>query len=273
MSIFQAFILGIVQGITEFIPISSSAHLALVPYWLNWQLPEEAAFVFDVLVQMGTLVAVIIYFYKDIALIIRSFFKGIWQKKPFSTSESKIGWYIIIATLLSGVIGVLLKDRVEYAFSNPFLIAVFLLVTAVIMALAEWWQRKPREDQKVNALDAVIIGLFQTLAIFPGISRSGATISGGLFRGINRESSARFSFILSIPIMLAAGLLSLMDLFKLPDLSQFLPVMAIGFVVSAIVGYFAIAWLMKFISRKPLYYFSIYCVLISSVTLIIYHVR
>ena len=230
MTIIQAIILGIVQGITEFIPISSSAHLALVPYWLNWQLPADAAFVFDVLVQMGTLVAVIVYFAKDIISIIKSFFTGIRNKAPFSNPESKMGWMIILATVVTGSIAVLLKDRVESAFSNPFLIAIFLLVTAVIMALAEWMAKKPRDSQNITAMDALFIGLFQALSIFPGISRSGSTISSGLLRGLSRETSARFSFILSIPIMLAAGLMSLVDLFELPDVSQFLPVMAIGFV-------------------------------------------
>jgi undecaprenyl-diphosphatase len=273
MTIIQAIILGIVQGITEFLPISSSAHLVLVPYWLNWELSADQAFVFDVLVQMGTLVAVIIYFAKDIWSIIKGFIAGIIAKKPFQGAEHRIGWLVILATIPAGIAGLLLKDKIEAAFANPYLVAVFLLVTAVLITLAEWIGKKVRNLDEMNPLDAVVIGLFQALSIFPGISRSGSTISGGMFRNITREASARFSFIISIPVMMAAGLMGVLDLLQLPNLVQFLPTMIIGFVVSGVVGYFAIAWLMKFITKRPLIYFSIYCILVAIVTFVIHHVR
>ena len=273
MTIIQAIILGIVQGITEFLPISSSAHLVLVPYWLNWELSADQAFVFDVLVQMGTLVAVIIYFAKDLWSIIKGFLAGIAGKKPFQDDKHRMGWLVILATIPAGIAGLFLKDKIEAAFANPYLVAVFLLVTAVLISLAEWIGKKVRNMDEMNSLDAVVIGLFQALSIFPGISRSGSTIVGGMFRNITREASARFSFIISIPIMLAAGLLGVIDLLKLPNLGQFLPTMIIGFVVSGVVGYFAIAWLMKFITKRPLIYFSIYCVLVALTTFVIYHVR
>ena len=273
MTIIQAIILGIVQGITEFLPISSSAHLVLVPYWLNWEISADQAFVFDVLVQMGTLVAVIIYFAKDLWSIMKGLIAGIMSKKPFQDAKHRMGWLVILATIPAGIAGLLLKDRIESAFTNPYLVAIFLLVTAVLIALAEWIGKKVRNLDEVNALDALVIGLFQALSIFPGISRSGSSIAGGMFRNITREASARFSFIISIPIMLAAGLLGVIDLLQLPNLLQFLPTMLIGFVVSGVVGYLAIAWLMKFITKHPLIYFSIYCILVATVTFVIHYVR
>ncbi|MCJ7695039.1 MAG: undecaprenyl-diphosphatase UppP [Anaerolineaceae bacterium] len=273
MTIIQAIILGIVQGLTEFLPISSSAHLVLVPFWFNWKLSADQAFVFNVLVQMGTLVAVIIYFSKDLLKIFQAFFKGLAIKKPFENSESRLGWFIILATIPGGLAGLLLKDQVEEIFSNPFVVIGFLILTALLLALAERFGNKVRTVEKMTPLDAIIIGVFQAAAIFPGISRSGTTISGSLFRKFTREAAARFSFILSIPIMLAAGLIGVIDLFQLPSLTEFLPIMIIGFVVSGIIGYLAIAWLMKFLANRPLYTFSIYCVFAATLTLVIHYVR
>jgi len=273
MTIIQAIILGIVQGLTEFLPISSSAHLVLVPYWFEWELSADQAFVFDVLVQMGTLVAVIIYFARDIWAIMKGLIAGIAAKTPFKTYEYKVGWLVILATIPAGIAGLLLKDKVEAAFANPYLVAVFLLVTAVLIAVAEWVGKKVRATEDMNFLDALIIGIFQALAIFPGISRSGSSISGGLLRNLNRQTAAKFSFIISIPIMLAAGLMGALDLLDVANLAQFLPVMVIGFVVSGVVGYLSIRWLMRFITRQPLTYFSIYCILVATVTFIIHHVR
>jgi len=180
---------------------------------------------------------------------------------------------MILATIQAGIAGLLLKDKVEAAFANPYLVAVFLLVTAVLIAVAEWVGKKVRATDDMNFLDALIIGMFQALAIFPGISRSGSSISGGLLRNLNRQAAAKFSFIISIPIMLAAGLMGALDLLDVANLAQFLPVMVIGFVVSGVVGYLSIRWLMRFITRQPLTYFSIYCILVATVTFIIHHVR
>jgi len=273
MTIIQAIILGIVQGLTEFLPISSSAHLVLVPYWFNWDLSTDQAFVFNILVQMGTLIAVIIYFSKDLIKIIQEFIKGLITKKLFENSESRLGWFIILATIPGGLAGLLLKDQVEVIFISPLVVVGFLIFTALLMAIAERLGKKMRELEKMTALDAIIIGIFQAAAIFPGISRSGTTISGSLFRNFTRKAAARFSFILSIPIMLAAGVIGVVDLFQLPSLTEFLPIMLIGFVVSGLVGYFAISWLMKFLAKRPLYTFSIYCAVAAIFTLVIHYVR
>lgn len=273
MTFIQAIILGIIQGLTEFLPISSSGHLVLFPYLTNWKLDESQAFVFDVLVQLGTLVAVIFYFRKDILAIIKAFIAGIVKRQPFQEADSRAGWMILLATIPAGLVGVLLKDQVEEAFSNPLLVAGMLLVTAILMLLAETFGKKTRGGEDLNYKDALIMGIFQAFAVLPGISRSGATISGGLFRQLDRKSAARFSFLMSIPIMVAAGLLAGIDLLQLSNLASFLPVMIIGFVVSGIVGYFAIAWLMKFLTKQPLYYFSIYCTALSLLVFIVHNVR
>jgi undecaprenyl-diphosphatase len=273
MTIIQAILLGMVQGLTEFLPISSSAHLVLVPFLFNWKLDEQEAFVFDVLVQLGTLVAVIIYFRKDLLAIIKAFFQGIAHHQPFQDYDSRTAWMIILATIPAGLIGLFFKDQVESAFSNPVLVALMLMVTALLLVLAEHFGKKTRKPEELNFKDALIMGLFQAVAVLPGISRSGSTIPGGLLRQLDRKTAARFSFLMSVPIMAAAGFLAALDLFQLPSLVSFLPVMIIGFIVSAVVGYFAIAWLMRFLTKQPMAYFSIYLFLLSVIVLIVQYVR
>lgn len=273
MSFLQSLILGIVQGLTEFLPVSSSAHLVLVPYLLNWKIPESQIFPFDVLVQLGTLAAVIIYFRKDLWNIIRAFVKGIAQRKPFADEESCLGWYLILATIPAGLAGVFLKERVEAAFNNPRLTAYFLFVTAVLLVAAEFFGRRTRQLGSIKWHDALWIGAFQAFAIFPGISRSGATITGGMTRHLERPAAARFSFLMSIPIMLAAGVFSLPDLFGVPNLTAFLPVLSVGFITAGVVGYLAIHWLISFLSKRSLFYFAAYCVLFGSAVLITLGIR
>lgn len=268
MTIFQSIILGIVQGLTEFLPVSSSAHLVLVPYILNWSIPQSQIFPFDVLIQLGTLAAVIIFFWQDLWQIIREFFIGIASRKPFATFEARMGWYLIIATIPAGIAGVFLKDKVEAAFNSPRTTALFLFVTAAFLLIAEWVGKRQKNLSKMTWLDALWIGLFQAVSIFPGVSRSGSTITGGMTRQFDRPSAARFSFLMSIPIMLAAGALSAKDLVNVPNLSSFLPVMAIGFVTAGIVGYFSIRWMLGFIQKRSLISFAIYCAALAGVVLI-----
>jgi len=273
MTFLQSLILGVIQGLTEFIPVSSSAHLVLVPFILNWTLDPTKAFIFDVLVQLGTLAAVIAYFWKDLVAIFKAVIAGIRSKKPLEQANSRLGWFIVLATIPAGLGGLLLKSKVEAAFSSPVLTAVLLFVTALMLALAEIFSRKERELEKVSWLDALGIGFFQLLAIFPGISRSGATISGGLSRGLKREAAARFSFLMSIPIMLAAGLVSVLDLVKVPDLGRFLPVLSIGFIAALVIGYLSIRWLLKFVRSHSMIPFAIYCAVVSVLTIFIAYFR
>ncbi|HSM26234.1 MAG TPA: undecaprenyl-diphosphatase UppP [Anaerolineaceae bacterium] len=273
MTIWQAFILGIIQGITEFLPISSSGHLVIAPYLFGWTITEEYIFPFDVLVQMGTLVAVIIYFWKYLLRIIVAVVKGLIAKKPFGTKDAKLGWLIVLSTIPAIIGGLFLKDLVEQAFKSVWITAIFLLLTALILWIAEKLSIRINKMENITALDSIIIGCFQTLAIFPGVSRSGATIAGGVLRKLKREEAAKFSFLMSIPVMIGAGVMSLNDLANMPDLSTFLPLLLIGFITAGIVGFASIHWLLKFLNKNKLSLFSIYCAALSILTLVVYYIK
>jgi len=274
MKIIQAIILGILQGLTEFLPVSSSGHLVILPFFLNWSLPEKETFIFNVLVQLGTLVAVIFYFRKDLVSIIKAFFKDLFKGTPFASHEARLGWLLIAATVPAGLAGVFLKDLVEQTFTSPLFAGIALLVTAILMLLAEKVSKNIGEIYDITLWDAIVMGVFQVLALFPGISRSGSTISGGLFRHKKRQAAGRFSFLMSIPIMLAAGALSTYEMVtEVPNLGEFLPVMLIGFLTSMVVGYLTIRWLLKFLVNHSMAYFSIYCALLGGLTIIIWFIR
>jgi len=269
MNILQAIFLGIVQGLTEFLPISSSAHLVIVPALFRWKIPEQQAFIFDVLVQIGTLVAVIIFFWRDLLGILQSAFQGLFQRKPFATSQARLGWYILLATIPAGVLGLLIKDQVEQAFNNPRMVGIFLLVTAILLGIGEYFGKRSRSLDQITWFDALWIGLFQAISIFPGISRSGSTISGGMLKSFNRPSAARFSFLMSIPIMLAAGLLAIKDLLRVSDFINQVPSLLVGFITAAVVGYLSIRWLLAYLSHRSFYVFSIYCAIVGILTIIL----
>jgi undecaprenyl-diphosphatase len=267
MTILQSILLGIIQGLTEFIPVSSSGHLVLVPYLLNWHIPAQDAFIFDILVQVATLAAVFAYFWKDLVSMVAGFFKALLQGKPFSSPEARQGWLILLATVPAGLFGLLIKDAVEQAFSSPQATALFLLVTAGLLLIAERLGKRQRSLDTLTWVDALWIGIAQALAVFPGISRSGSTMTGGMLRGLERPSAARFSFLLSIPIMLAAGLLASLDLLSASKLGALLPAFIPGFIAAAITGYLAIGWLLEFLKKRPLLVFAAYCLALSLITL------
>lgn len=269
MNILQFILLGILQGLTEFLPISSSGHLVLIPALFNWSIPEDKAFVFNILVQLATLIAVIVYFWKDILEIIRAVISGLIRAEPFEEPTAKLGWFIILATLPAGLAGLLVKDAVEEAFSSPSLTAVFLLITAGFLTISEKLGKRQRKIDTMNCVDALLIGIGQALAIFPGISRSGATITAGMIRDFDRPSAARFSFVMSIPIMLAAGLLASIDLIYAPNALEWLPEFIPGFIASAVTGYLAIKWLLKFLVSRTLYGFAIYCAALGIISLLV----
>jgi undecaprenyl-diphosphatase len=269
MTFLQALILGIIQGITEFLPISSSGHLVLTPFLFGWNIPPEQKFPFDVLVQVGTLVAVFAYFRNDIHTILQDFFRGLVQRAPFATPQSRLGWYLILSSIPAGLFGFLLKDSIEEAFNSPVLTAFFLFGTAGLLLVGERLGKRNRSLHQANWKDALWIGAAQILALFPGVSRSGATIAGGMTRNLERKEAGRFSFLMSIPIMLAAGLYSMLDLVNVPDLAAFLPVLAVGFITAAIVGYVAIAWLLSFLNRGSLKGFAFYCISVAIMILIL----
>lgn len=258
MTLFHAFLLGIIQGLTEFIPVSSTAHLLLTQEILGIA-PSDAMFAFLVLVQMGTIVSLVVYFWKDLLVLIKAFFA-----KPFSTQDNKLAWFIIIATIPALLAGVLLKDAVEALFKTPLIEASIRLFTAaIIMSLAEYFGKRTRTLDSMTWIDALFVGVMQILAVFPGASRSGTTISGGIFRAFDRPSAARFAFLMSIPVMLAAGAYELLDVLKMPDLASFLPLLLVGFVTAAVVGWLAIKWLLGYLNQHSLYIFAAYCAIMG----------
>jgi len=250
--------LGIVQGLTEFIPVSSTAHLLIGQSILG--IPaDEATVSFLVIVQLGTIVSLIAFYGNDLLNLIKAFFA-----RPFSTQENKLAWYIIIATIPALIVGYLLKDAIETLLRQPMLEAsIRLFSAAILLTLAELLTRKNRVLSSMTWLDAFIVGLFQIIAVFPGASRSGATISGGMFRGFGRPSAARFAFLMSVPVMLAAGGYEMLDVLKMPNLGDFLLLLAAGFFTAAVVGWFAIKWLMAYLGRHSLYVFAAYCAVVG----------
>jgi undecaprenyl-diphosphatase len=267
MSFLQALILGIVQGLTEFLPISSSAHLVIVPFLLRWDLPPLA---FNVLVQTGTLAAVIVFFWSDLWQIARAFVLGLVQRKPFADPQARLGWLLILATIPAGIFGLLLKKQVEAAFESVLVTGMFLWVTALLLLAAEWFGKRSRTLAQFNWVDALWMGVGQALSIFPGISRSGATMTGGLLRNLDRTAAARFSFLMSIPIMLAASLLEIKDVFEVPGLKDLLPAIGVGFLAAAIVGYLSIRWMLRFVTTHSLRAFAIYCGVVGTLVVLIY---
>ncbi|WP_417910190.1 undecaprenyl-diphosphatase UppP [Candidatus Electronema sp. PJ] len=263
MTLLQAAVLGLVQGLTEFIPVSSSGHLVLVPHLLGWKFPHEQGFIFDVLVQMGTLVAVLVYYRQDLIAIARAFFLGLFQRQPFAEADARMGWYLILATIPAAVFGLLGKDVVEQAFASPKMTGVFLLGTALLLIIAEKAGKRCRSLQEITWQDSLWIGFFQVIALLPGLSRSGATLAGGMTRHFDRPAAARFSFLMSVPVMVGAGVLAVKDLLALPAASDFLLPLLVGFLTAMISGYIAIRWLIAYLSKHSLHLFTGYCVLLG----------
>ena len=259
MTLLQSILLGIIQGLTEFLPISSSGHLVIVPYLLGWQIPEKDAFIFDVLVQVATLLAVLAYFWNDVVAILRALVLALLNRRPFDDPMARLGWYLALATLPAGAIGFALKDVVERAFASPAAAGFFLMVTAGLLLVAERVGKRKHHLEDITWKDALWIGFAQALSIFPGVSRSGATITGGMTRDLERPSAARFAFLMSIPIMLAAGLLATLELLSIPDFLTLLPTFIPGLFAAAVVGYLSIRWLLAYLTSRPLYLFTAYC--------------
>jgi undecaprenyl-diphosphatase len=263
MTILQAFLLGVIQGLTEFIPVSSTAHLLIGQRSLG--LPsDDAMFSFLVIVQLGTLISLFAFYWKDLLVILQATLNF-----RHSTPERNLGIYILVATIPALLAGYLLKDAVELLFRQPMLQAsIRLFSAAFLLVFAEAVTKKNRTLDSMTWLDALIVGLFQIISVFPGASRSGTTISGGMFRGFDRPSAARFAFLMSVPVMLAAGGYEMLDVIQMPNLAEFLPLLTMGFVTAAVVGWFAIKWLIDYLSRHSLYVFAAYCAVVGVAVLL-----
>jgi undecaprenyl-diphosphatase len=275
MTLLESLLLGIIQGLTEFIPVSSTAHLLIGQQLLG--IPADSAtFSFLVIVQVGTLVSLFVYYWQDLLKIATEtlrFLPSLRQPRDTwnLTPDTLLGLYIILATVPALLVGYIVRDWVELLFRQPLLqAATRLFMAATLLALAERFGRKNRSLDSMKWLDALVVGLFQVLAVFPGSSRSGATISGGMFRGFDRPAAARFAFLMSVPVMLAAGAYEMLDVLKMPNLGDFLPLLAVGFVSAAISGWFAVRWLIAFLSRGSLYVFSAYCATIGTLVLAVH---
>lgn len=260
MTLLQAVVLGIVQGLTEWLPVSSTAHLILVPWVLGWEVDPGILLPFNVLVQDGTLLAVLVYFRRDLIGILRGVLEGLRSGAPLGTVEARLGWGLVLGTLPAVAAALLLEDRIEDLHGRPLVVAWVLLGATALLFLGERG-RKSRDLGSLGATDALAVGAAQALALLPGVSRSAATISGGMILGMDRVSAARFSFLLSVPVMAAAGTWETARLLQQPDPGRHLPALAAGFVAAAVVGYGTIHWLLGFLARRPLTVFAWYRIL------------
>jgi undecaprenyl-diphosphatase len=269
MDILQAIVLGIIQGATEFIPVSSSGHLVLLPWLLGWDSP---GLIFDTVVHWGTLVAVLAYFWRDWYTLIVAWLRGLLRWK-WTDPSARLMWLLIAGTIPAALIGFLFEDFFGSLFGEPVWVCIFLLVTAALLTLSELLGQRNQVLDDLKVADALLVGLGQAAAIAPGISRSGATIATGMFRGLERPAAARFSFLLSTPIILGAGLFELLDLFATPNPAAQLPVLVVGFLAAATVGYLCIWLLLRYLQRGSLYPFAIYCTCLAFFCLLVIWLR
>lgn len=272
MTLTEAIILGLVQGLTEPLPVSSSAHLVIIPALIPGF--HQPSVLFDVVLHLGTLVAVIFFLRKDIAGIIASLLpetglRSILPAIPGEerTTNRRLALLIIVATFLTGVIGVLFKDRIERLFESVETTAVMLLITGLLLFLSDRVKKAEREKNAMNLTDGIVIGLVQAVALIPGISRSGSTITFGIFRGLRRETAARFSFLLSIPAIAGAAVLKAGDMTQIP--AGDLIAMGAGFLSAAGTGFLALKLLFVVINRTGLGFFAYYCWCAGAATLIV----
>jgi undecaprenyl-diphosphatase len=262
MDAFQAIILGIVQGLTEFLPISSTAHLRLVPAFAGWDDPGTA---FTAVVQLGTVAAVLIYFRQDLWNIARAWLRSLRDPEARGTLEAKLGWYLIIGTIPVAVLGLLFKDKIETDARQLVLIGIVMIVLGIVLEIAERVGRKEREIESLSYRDASLIGLAQAAALVPGVSRSGSTISAGLFLGLERGAAARYSFLLSVPAVVLSGLFELKDVGDGGGAGAVPTLIAVFF--AFVVGYASIAWFLKYLTKHPVTLFVVYRVVLGVVIL------
>lgn len=266
MSWLQVVVLSLLQGLTEFLPVSSSGHLRI---FSTWWFGQDAGASFTAVVQLGTEAAVLVFFFKDIIRILSSWFRGVVNAKHRDDPDYRLGWYVIIGSIPIALIGFFAKDLIRDAARNLWITAIVLIAFSLVFLLAEKLGRqdRPVDSQSLKGLtmkDAIVMGLAQCLALIPGVSRSGGTISAGLFLGMSRAAAARFSFLLAIPAVLASGLFSLPDAFN-PANGQSASGMQllVGTVIAFGVGYAAIAWFLRFVEKHSLLWFAGYRVLLG----------
>ena len=263
----EAIVLGVVQGLTEFLPISSSGHLRITSAIF---FEQDAGASFTAVTQLGTEAAVLLYFAKDIWRITRTWVIGIWDRSVRSSLDYRMGWYVIVGSIPIGVFGLLFKDQIRETARNLWLVASTLILFAFVLAFAEYWGRQTRTLENFRMRDGVVMGFAQAMALIPGVSRSGGTLTAGLLLNLTRETAARYSFLLAIPAVVMSGILSLEDVFapaapgtSVPSGAQ----MIVATVVAFAVGYAAIAWLLRYVAHHTLYIFVLYGVALGTLVL------
>ncbi|MGE5250649.1 MAG: undecaprenyl-diphosphatase UppP [Bacteroidota bacterium] len=258
MTTFQAFLMGIVQGLTEFLPVSSTAHLLVTQSLLRIPATDDT-FAFAVLIQLGTLLSLFIFFWRDFLKILLAMLKGLRGRKPFEAADARLGWFVALGSIPALAVGFLLRNVIKDLFHEPLLEAgIRLLVTSLLLVAAELIARGSRHPDGMTWMDSLVVGIFQVLAIFPGASRSGSSITGGMIRGFSRPEATRFAFLLSAPLMLVAGAYQARAVIILPGTHKMLPLLFVGFVTAAVVGWLALLWFVRYVNRHSLYAFASY---------------
>jgi undecaprenyl-diphosphatase len=255
MTVVQAIILGIVQGFTEFLPISSIAHLRVIPALLGWPDPGAA---YSAVIQLGTLMAVLVYFGRDLGVMTRAVLEGIFDGRPWERQEARLAWFIMLGTLPIGVCGLIFKRHIEGEFRSLYVISASLIVLGILLWVAERTATFRRDVRQVGFVDSQVIGLAQALSLIPGSSRSGTTMTAAMFLGLTREAAARFSFILGIPAVAAAGLFELRDLLGHGLSEAGMPALVVGILTSAVSGYLAIDLLLRYLRTRTTHIFVWY---------------
>lgn len=264
LSWLQAIILGISQGLTEFLPISSTAHTLIVSRLLGWPDPGAA---FTAVTQVGTELAVVIYFRNDIARILKAWFASLTKVDQRSNPDAKMGWYVIIGTIPIGIAGLAFKSSIETTARNLWLVAGTLIVMGILLGLADRFAKHTKSEADLNTKNAIFFGLGQALALIPGVSRSGATITAGLAMGFKRDVAARYSFLLAIPAVFASAALTAGDIAS-DDFVNW-PATIVATVVAFVVGYFVIAGLMKYLQTRTFLPFVIYRISLGAILLVL----
>lgn len=265
MSIWQAIILGIVEGLTEFLPVSSTGHLTIASKFLGLKIDDPAITAFTAVIQVGAIAAVILFMWKDISRIVVAWFRGLVKPEYRGEFDHRMGWYVLVGSLPIGIIGFLARDLISGPLRSLWWVAGSLIAWSFVMIAAERVGSRTRQLARTTFTDALVMGLVQCLALIPGISRSGATISAGLFRGLDRVAATRLAFLLGIPALLGAGLYELKDVNGTVGLVPLL----VGTVVSFVVAYASVAWLLKFVVKHSIEVFAFYRILLGIVLLIL----
>ena len=267
MDLFQAIVLGIVQGLTEFLPISSSGHLRIVPAMAGWEDPGAA---FTAVIQLGTMAAVVLYFRADLIRIARAWLASLRDPSRRGELDARMGWYLIVGTVPIVIFGVAFSHQIENGARDLYLIATMLIVLGLLLLLAEKVSRRERDVTNITRRDAIVIGFAQALALIPGVSRSGATITAGLFLGLDRVAAARFSFLLSIPAVVLSGLYELRDVLAgSAEGGVGIAPTAVATVLAFISGYISIAFLLRFLTTHTTAVFVAYRVALGAAVLVL----